>query len=100
MYISKDLSDRVALLNDTLPKAVKVDEIYARLRKEKRTATPDEQALIDEVEKAREIIIQVDSFPSLGQESYKAGWQTADRPALKDIYGVAKNGNGAEQIAA
>jgi len=36
-----------------------VDEIYTKLRKEKRAATADEQKLIDEVEAAREIIIQV-----------------------------------------
>jgi len=99
IYVHKDLTDRVALLNATLPKAVKVcppslppscpfcsgralneperitgsfslppslppslikvDEIYTKLRKEKRTATAEEQKLIDEVEAAREIIIQV-----------------------------------------
>lgn len=102
IYLHKDLTDRVALLNATLPKAVKVDEIYTKLRKEKRTATPDEQKLIDEVEAAREIIIQVDAFNSLGQESNIKGWKTEDRPALQDIYGVkkVKNGNGSEQLAA
>lgn len=35
------------------------DEILAKCRKEKRQPTPDEQKLIDEVEAAREIIIQV-----------------------------------------
>lgn len=40
-----------------------MDELYTKLRKEKRNPTPDEQALIDEVEKAREIIIQVHSQP-------------------------------------
>ena len=103
IYVHKDLTDRVALLNATLPKAVKVrppsllpslplfwgqytsskrtrkihrltplflppslplsllkvDEIYTKLRKEKRTATAEEQKLINEVEAAREIIIQV-----------------------------------------
>lgn len=105
IYIHKDLSDRVALLHATLPKAVKVgrsiwlrrmdvdtypypsgatrpdhrisyprpchthsthpllntqaDEILGKCRKEKRQPTPDEQKLIDEVEAAREIIIQV-----------------------------------------
>ncbi|TFJ84244.1 hypothetical protein NSK_004235 [Nannochloropsis salina CCMP1776] len=102
IYVHKDLNDRVALLNATLPKAVKVDEIYTKLRKEKRTATAEEQKLIDEVEAAREIIIQVDSFPSLGQESVTKGWKTEDRPALQDIYGVkkGKNGNAAEELAA
>lgn len=38
------------------------------------------------------------TFPSTTQ-----GWKTEDRPALHDIYGVKKNGNGvaaAEQLAA
>lgn len=47
----------------------------------------------------------MDAFPALGQEANIKGWQTEDRPALQDIYGVkkgakAKNGNGAEQLAA
>ena len=56
------------------------------MRKEKRSATPDEQALIDEVEAAREIIIQVDSFKGLGQEK-GAAFDQGKRPALDDIYG-------------
>lgn len=50
---------------------------------------------------------QVDAFPALGQEANIQGWKTEDRPALQDIYGAkkgaaskAKNGNGAEQLAA
>lgn len=71
LFVSKDQNDRVALLNATLPKAVKADAILAKLRKEKRNATADEQKLIDEVEAAREIIIQVDSFTGLGAEINK-----------------------------
>jgi hypothetical protein len=56
------------------------------IRKEKRSATADEQALIDEVEAAREIIIQVDSFKGLGQET-GANFDQTKRPALDDIYG-------------
>ncbi|RLN75771.1 hypothetical protein BBJ28_00010204 [Nothophytophthora sp. Chile5] len=68
MFISKDPTDRVALLNATLPKAVKADATLSALRKQKRNATIDEQKFIDEVEAAREIIIQVDSFDGLGAE--------------------------------
>jgi hypothetical protein len=77
-----------------------VDEIYARMRKEKRAATAEEQALIDEVEKARDIIIQVDAFKALGKEAVTPGWKTEDRPALQDIYGADKKQRGAERIAA
>jgi acyl-CoA dehydrogenase len=82
LYISKDLKDRIALLNDTLPKAVEVDKIYTKMRKEKRKATAAEQTLIDAVEAAREIIIQVDSFPRLGKElNHEESWSALQRPA-------------------
>uniref|UniRef100_A0A7S1TSJ0 Acyl-coenzyme A dehydrogenase n=1 Tax=Phaeomonas parva TaxID=124430 RepID=A0A7S1TSJ0_9STRA len=81
--------DRVALLHATLPKAVEADKILKALRKEKRKATTAEQALIDEVEAAREEIIQVDSFERLGSEiNEAAGWKAEDRPAFNDIYGT------------
>lgn len=51
--------DRVTLLDSTLPKAVEADAILRALRREKREAMAAEQALIDEVEACREIIIQV-----------------------------------------
>ncbi|KAF0694013.1 Aste57867_15072 [Aphanomyces stellatus] len=82
MFISEKATDRVALIHKTLPKAVKADAILAKLRKEKRSATADEQMLIDEVEAARNEIIQVDSFEGLGQEIYAKG--THVRPALVD----------------
>jgi acyl-CoA dehydrogenase len=70
VFVSKENpTDRVALLNATLGKAVEADKILAKLRKDKRTATADEQKLIDEVEAARELIIQVDSFEGLGAET-------------------------------
>jgi len=68
VFVSKDPEDRVGLLNATLPKAVKADRTLAALRKQKRSATIDEQKFIDEVEAAREVIIQVDSFDALGAE--------------------------------
>jgi alkylation response protein AidB-like acyl-CoA dehydrogenase len=86
-FVSSDLTDRVALIHDTLPKAVRADNVLKILRKEKRDATSDEQALLDEVEAAREIIIQVDSFRGLGQEKIP-GFDQSSRPALDDIYNV------------
>lgn len=86
-FVSKNPKDRVALIHNTLPKAVKADAILKTLRKEKREPTAEEKRLIDEVEAAREIIIQVDSFKGLGQETV-AGFDQSQRPALDDIYGV------------
>ncbi|EGZ30294.1 hypothetical protein PHYSODRAFT_553352 [Phytophthora sojae] len=68
VFVSENPNDRVALLNATLPKAVKADKTLSALRKQKRSATIDEQKFIDEVEAAREIIIQVDNFDALGAE--------------------------------
>lgn len=80
VFISKNPLDRVAMLNATVGKAVEADKILAKIRKEKRNATAAEQKLIDEVEAAREQIIQVDSFSGLGAETSKpAGYV---RPAL------------------
>lgn len=83
IHIPKDLNERVALLNDTLPKAVKADQALSRCRKEKRQPTGAEQALIDEVEAAREIIIQVDSFARLGAEELQPKEYT--RPAFNKL---------------
>lgn len=59
VFLSKDPMNRMTLIDATLPKAVQADAVLRTLRREKREATADEQALIDEVEAAREIIIQV-----------------------------------------
>lgn len=59
VFLSKDPMSRMTLIDATLPKAVQADTVLRNLRREKREATADEQALIDEVEAAREIIIQV-----------------------------------------
>ncbi|KAJ0400481.1 hypothetical protein ATCC90586_003953 [Pythium insidiosum] len=80
VFVSKDPKDRVAMLNATLAKAVEADKVLAKLRKEKRNATAEEQKLIDEVEAAREEIIQVDSFVGLGAETSKP--QGYVRPAI------------------
>lgn len=89
MFVSSDKDDRVALLNATLPKAVKADQILSNLRKQKRGATIQEQQEIDEVEAAREIIIQVDSFEGLGTEVNKP--KDYVRPGLVgNILGMTK----------
>lgn len=82
MFISSDPSDQIRRLNDYLPKAVEADKILSKARKEKRQLTASEQALVDEVEQARDAIIQVDVFDRLGAEEY----QGADyvRSALKN----------------
>mmetsp|Transcript_5231 Transcript_5231/g.7863 ORF Transcript_5231/g.7863 Transcript_5231/m.7863 type:complete len:671 (-) Transcript_5231:81-2093(-) len=94
-FVSTDLTDRVALIHDTLPKAVRADKILKALRKEKRSATDVEQALLDEVETAREIIIQVDSFKGLGQERVP-NFDQNTRPALDSIYGNSPNAASAQ----
>ena len=83
LYTSNDVAnDRSALIMHTLAKAVESDKIYAAIRKEKRTATATEKVLLDEVEKARNQIIQVDSFARLGQEVfYNSEWNASLRPA-------------------
>ncbi|KAF1781692.1 Acyl-CoA dehydrogenase, C-termina, bacterial type [Phytophthora cactorum] len=80
VFVSNDPEDRVALLNATLPKAVKADRTLTALRKQKRSATIDEQKFIDEVEAAREIIIQVDNFDGLGAEIGKP--KDYERPGM------------------
>lgn len=87
LYVPADITkDRIALVLATLPKAVKADTILTALRKEKREPTGAEKALIDEVEAAREIIIQVDSFPRLGQElNFGKNWTAHQRPAYTSV---------------
>lgn len=83
LYLHPDaVNDRAALIMATLPKAVEADKIYAKLRKEKCSPTETEKKLLEEVEKARSTIIQVDSFPRLGQEVfYNNEWNANLRPA-------------------
>mmetsp|Transcript_22053 Transcript_22053/g.32009 ORF Transcript_22053/g.32009 Transcript_22053/m.32009 type:complete len:775 (-) Transcript_22053:62-2386(-) len=83
VFVSEDPTDRVHLLHATLPKALKADAILSTLRKEKRNPTAEEQVIIDEAEAAREIIIQVDSFPRLGRElALESSWTQDQRPAV------------------
>jgi len=95
LYVSKDLQDRVALINDTLPKVIAADKILAQVRKEKRKPTEQEQKVIDVAEAAREIIIQVDSFQRLGKEiNLQESWTQSARPAYTSkarAYATTKN---------
>jgi alkylation response protein AidB-like acyl-CoA dehydrogenase len=89
LFISEKIqTDRVAMMNHILPKACATDDILAQCRREKRSPTGEEQALIDEVEAIREMVIQVDSFDGLGQEinGQIPHWKTSDRPALQSAY--------------
>lgn len=83
LYLSPDVAnDRPALLLHTLGKAVEADKVYARLRKEKRSPSETERVLLEEVEKARNTIVQVDSFARLGQEIFhREDWNASMRPA-------------------
>ncbi|KNC49744.1 acyl-CoA dehydrogenase domain-containing protein [Thecamonas trahens ATCC 50062] len=82
MFVDWDSEDdQVSLLNRMLDKAVRVDDIYRDVRKTGRALTDSEQALVDEVEAARERIIQVDSFHKLGKEIHEGPDYV--RPALR-----------------
>lgn len=87
LYQPKDANERVALINATLPTAIKADAIMHRLKKERRSATKEEQAIIDAAEAAREVIIQVDSFARLGKElNMGENWTFTNRPACDPVH--------------
>ena len=82
LYFSADPTDRIAMIHATLPQALAADKILTALRKEKRQPTAAEKAVIDTAEAARELIIQVDSFPRLGKElNQPESWTQSMRPA-------------------
>jgi len=90
LFISSDPSDRVAMICNTMGKAIEADAIYADMRRQRRQPTADEKSLLDEVEAAREIIIQVDSFKGLGQElNGTRDWTPAERPAYRNAVNMA-----------
>ena len=93
LYSSAAVSLAHAHAEDTRqPVPARVDALLATLRKERRAPTADEQALIDDAEAAREVIIQVDSFPRLGAEiSQPAAWTAEDRPALDALASSARS---------
>jgi acyl-CoA dehydrogenase len=82
VFISNDPSDHLRMLNDILPKSVKVDEILAAAKKEKRALTVEEQGLVDEVVRAADVLVQVDSFDRIGAEKNEGADYV--RPALRN----------------
>jgi len=83
MFVPKDATERVALLERALPLVMRANVVRAALRKEKRAPTAAEDALISEAEKLREEIIQVDAFARIGDERQQTdGWTAGDRPAF------------------
>eukprot|EP00981_Chlorochromonas_danica_P003091 scaffold614_cov157-Ochromonas_danica.AAC.9 len=82
IFISKDPKDRVRMLNDILPKAIAADKLAAEVKKAKRHFTPDEQALIDQVNEVVNQLVQVDVFEKLGIEKHVG--DDYIRPALRN----------------
>lgn len=86
LFISKDDSNRVSLIVHSLPKVIEADKLLSQLKKEKRQPTDAEKAVIDAAEKAREEIIQVNSFPRLGKElTHDQSWTSLQRPAYVGV---------------
>jgi hypothetical protein len=81
IFISNDANDRVRMLNDALPLAVKADEIMKQAKIQKRDLTKDEQELVQKVEAMANEIIQVDVFDKVGKEKYENDDYV--RPALR-----------------
>ena len=68
IFISKNPSNRVRMLLDTLPLAVEADKMVAMAKKAKRALTSEEQKLVDKVTKFADSIVQVDVFGKIGSE--------------------------------
>ena len=81
VYISDDANDRLNMMNDILPLSVEADRIMSAAKKDRRSLTADEQALVQKVLDYADTIIQVDSFDALGSE--KAEDASYVRPALQ-----------------
>lgn len=81
VFISNDPADRVRLMNDILPLAVKADAAVAAAKKAKRPLTTEEQELVAKVTAAADKIVQVDAFDKLGAE--KTAGKEYVRPALR-----------------
>jgi len=78
-FVSKDPTDRVAMIVKAAPMCFEADQIMAKCRKEgRREPTAEEQAKIDAAEAMREEIIQVDSFPKLAGNEHNTSWMKPD----------------------
>ena len=98
IFISKDPSDRVRMLNDILPHVVAIDEMIAKAKKEHCSLTPAEEAAVLKVQEVVNKIVQVDVFDKLGVE-VSAG-DNYVRPALVNTkFAQHVNGNVADKAA-
>ena len=61
-FISADPTDKAALLMEAMPQCAAADVVLTQLRRDRRSASAEEQALIDTAEAAREVLIQVFSI--------------------------------------
>jgi len=68
IFISKNPSDRIRMLNEILPHAVAVDEMVFKAKKEQRQLTAAEEEAILKVQEVVNQIVQVDVFDKLGVE--------------------------------
>lgn len=71
---------QISDLMRALPICVKADDIAADLRRSKREATADEQKTMDEAERLRDLLIQVDVFDAATAEEAEPGYV---RPAIQ-----------------
>ena len=80
IFVSSNPNDKMRTLLDIFPQSIEVDKIRANVKKTKRSISPEEQAIIDHVEKVVDTLIQVDSYDRLGKE--KLMDETYVRPAM------------------
>jgi acyl-CoA dehydrogenase len=81
IFISKNPQDRVRMLNDILPEAVRIDKLIADAKKAKRELTVEEKTQISKVQSVVNELVQVDSFDKLGIEKFVG--DDYIRPALR-----------------
>jgi len=81
VFISKDPTDRMRMLNDILPQSIAADKLVSAAKKAKRALTPEEQKQVDHVTAVVNQIVQVDAFDKLGSERYES--EDYVRPALR-----------------
>ena len=98
IFISKNPSDRLNMLNAALPEVVKMDQILASAKKSKRALTVEEEQLVARVQALVNDIVQVDSFDKLGME--KRFGDEYVRPALRHTRFVTKEEVAEEEVKA
>jgi len=70
---------QISDLIQALPICVQADQISKQLRKEKRVPTAQEEDVLAQAEAMRDVLIQVDVFPNLGEEARPALLGTEER---------------------